>query len=452
MAATVQGNNLTKVHKIGAETLYALAGVSLEIYPGEMVAIRGRPSSSKSTLLHVLGGMQRPDSGSVSIDGQDLTGLPDEELARVRGKKVGFLFEAFNLLPNETALRNVEVPLRHQGYDAADSRDKAAAALQVVGLGNRLEHRPGQLTARQRQCVAIARALANDPSVIFADEPTRALDSSSREEIIGLLQKLNDEGRTIVLATSDSGVASHCRRIVRLSDGKTEDDSLVSRRRIIPAFRIPGPPTQIEEREEEAVCPRCNHGNPKDDETCQRCRFPLQLTEEEQHSIEIRLSGADNRHLGVESASDEGQVSGQGLVDELKKVPVFAGLGSKSLVKLVAVLDQQTYPKGSTIVKQGDAGDSFYIVRRGNVQVIIQRPGRPPAAVASLGPNDGFGEMSLLTGEPRSADVVAETEVNVWRLPKQAFDSLLEENLSLAVYFNRILAQRLRTLQEKITT
>ena len=396
--------------------------------------------------------MQRPDTGKVSIDGLELSSLSDEELVKVRGKKVGFIFEAFNLLPNDNATRNVSIPLRNQGIDPSEANDMAEVALQAVGLGNRLEHRPGQLSARQRQCVAIARALANDPSIIFADEPTRAMDSSSREEIIGLLQKLNDQGKTIVIATGDSGVASHCRRIVRIANGKTEDDSLVAKRRIIPAFRVPGTPTPVEDREEEAVCPRCNHGNERSEENCARCRFPLHLTPKEEKSIEIRISGSDNRLLGVESASDEGEVLGSEIVEELKEVPVFAGLGPKNLVKLVTALEHMTYSRGTLIVRQGDPGDSFYIIRNGNVQVILERAGRQAAAIASLGPNDGFGEMSLLTGEPRSANVLAETDLEVWRLPRDAFDVLLQENLSLAVYFNRILAQRLRALQERMTS
>ena len=275
MDATVQGLHLTKVHQLGDQKVYALNDVSVEVYPGELVAVRSRLNGGKSTLMHLLGGLMRPDAGQVLIEGQEITQLGDEELARLRVLKVGFVFEAFNLLTNETALKNVTVPLRYLGMDPTDSIDKATAALNVVGLGNRLEHRPGQLTPRQRQCIAIARALANDPSVILLDEPTKGLDSSSREEIIGLLQKLNEEGMTILVVTTESGVASHCRREVRLDEGKAAGDRLVSRRRIIPAFKIPGPPTQIEEREEEAVCSRCNQGNPKADETCRRCSFPL---------------------------------------------------------------------------------------------------------------------------------------------------------------------------------
>ena len=351
MDATVQGLHLTKTHQLGDQLVYALNDVSLQVYPGEMVAIRARSNGGKSTLLHILGGLLRPDSGRVHIDGQDVTEVEDEELARVRLFKVGFAFEAFNLMPNETALRNVEVPLHHQGMGAGDTNDKAEEALQVVGLGNRLEHRPGQLTARQRQCVVITRALVNDPAVIFADEPTRGLDSSSREEIIGLLQKLNEGGMTIVVATTESGVASHFRRVVRLDEGKAVDDRLVANRRIIPAFRVPGPPTQMEVREEEAVCSRCNHGNQMAEETCQRCNFPLKLTEEEDRFIEIRLSGTESRLLGVECASDDGEVPALELVEELQEVPCFAGLGPKNLVKVIPALEGRRYPKGTTIVK-----------------------------------------------------------------------------------------------------
>ena len=269
MDPTVRATNLTKTHQLGDELVHALNDVSIEIFPGEMVAIRGRPNSGKSTLLHVLGGLQRPDSGQVLIDDVNVTQLQDEELARLRGDKVGFVFEAFNLLTDETAMRHVQVPLRNQGFDPAQSYDMAEAPLQVVGLANRLEYTPGQLTPRQRQCIAIARALANDASIIFLDEPTRALDSSSREEILGLLQKLNDEGKTIVLATAESGVASHCRRVVRMSEGKTEQDSVVAKRRIIPDFRVPGGIAETQVTEEETVCPRCNFGSPKDQEKCQ---------------------------------------------------------------------------------------------------------------------------------------------------------------------------------------
>ena len=435
MDTTVQGLNLTKVHQLGDERIYALNNVSLEVYPGEMLAIVGRPGSGKSTLLHILGCLQRPDSGMVRIEGLDVTQLEDEELAQARIHKVGFVFQAFNLLPNETALRNVEVPLRYQGIGAWDSREMAEEALQVVGMGNRLEHSPGQLSPEQRQCVVIARALVHNPAVILADEPTGALDSSSREGIMGLFQKLNDEGKTLIIATSDSGVASHCRRVVRIAEGRTVDDQAVSRRRIIPSSRVPGPPPRSHTGEV-MVCPRCNYGNFTDEELCRRCQCPLQLTKQEEQSIEGRLSGTGSRWLGVESTSEEGEVPGHGLAEELKEAPFFAGLGSQSLIKVISVLGRRRFPEGSTIVEQGGEGDAFYIIRSGTVQVVLEKEGGRAISIAQLGPKEGLGEMALLTDQPRSATVIALTEVETWSLSRTAFEGLLSENLSLALYFN----------------
>ena len=257
---TVQGVELTKVHQLGDERVHALDDVTLEVHAGELVAVTGTPGSGKSTLLHILGCLQRPDSGAVRLEGQDVTHLDEEELAQVRISKVGFVFQAFNLLPNETALGNVEVPLRHQGMGAWDRREKAELALQLVGLGTRLDRKPGQLSAVQRQFLSIARALVQDPAVIFADEPTGVLDSTSREEVMGLLQKLHEQGRTIVVATTESGVASYCQRIIRISEGRTVDEGPVSNRRIIPSSRRPGTASGPGGREV-VVCPRCNYGN-----------------------------------------------------------------------------------------------------------------------------------------------------------------------------------------------
>ena len=451
MTATVQGINLTKQHQLGHDTVSALDSVSLEVFPGEMLAIVGRPGSGKSSLLHVLGCLQRPDSGKLSIEGVDVTHAGEDELARLRLQKVGFVFQAFNLLPNETALGNVEVPLKHQGIGPWDRQEMAEEALKKVGLGSRLQHRVGQLSAAQRQWVAIARAAVHDPAIIFADEPTRALDSTSREEVLGLLQKLNDEGRTIVLATADPGVGNYCYRVVRIAEGRVIDDEPVSKRRIIPANRRPGTPPRQYDREV-LVCPRCGYGNLGGSETCRRCESPLQLTSEEEQSIESRLSGTESRRLGVESASDEGPIPGQELVDELGEVPFFSGLGAKSLVKRVSALQQEHFPKASFILRQGDPGDSFYIIRSGNVLVVLEGGGATATSIAQLGPHEGFGEMALLTGQRRSATVVAATEVEVWRLPKAAFEKLLEENLSLGFYFNRVLSQRLMAMQERIAS
>ena len=306
MSSTVQGLNLTKVYNMGQEHVSALNNVSLEIFPGEMVAILGKPGSGKSTLLHTLACLQRPDSGHVHIDDVDMTGLEDEELTRVRARNVGFIFQAFNLMHDETALANVEVNLRNMVTDSQDRRAKAAESLLIVGLGDHQYYKPTQLSAGERQRIAIARAIVHQPAVIFADEPVRALDSSTREEVMGLLQKLNDEGRTMVIATPDSGVARYCRRVMRMAEGRVVSDERVPKRRIVPASRLPGTPAVYEERQEVKVCPRCNHGNPKAWDVCQSCSFVLHLTNEEQQSIESRLRGGESRWLGVESSSDEG--------------------------------------------------------------------------------------------------------------------------------------------------
>ena len=450
MAASVQALNLTKVYPVGSEPVYALNDVSLEVNLGEMVAVLGRAGSGKSTLLHTLGCLQRPDSGEVHIEGLNVTPLDDQEVAHIRTRKFGFMYQAFNLLPNESAMANVEVSLRHQGEGAWDRQEKAAGALEVVGLGNRLDHKPGQLTARQRTCIAIARAMAHGPSVILCDEPTRILDSSSREEIIGLLQKLNEAGMTIIIATPDSGVASHCHRVVRMADGKAKEDDAVAKRRVISREKIPGadPPSYV--REEELVCPRCNHGNPKDKDSCQQCGFQLYLSEEDEKSIEGRLSGAERP--GVESDSDEGEVPGQDLIEGLKEVPFFAELGSKSLVKLIPAMQELRYPGGSKIVQQGDVGDSFYVIRSGKAEVVLERKGKPDIPIAHLGPMDAFGEMALLIDQPRNATVRAVTDVEAWRLPKSAFETLLSENLSLTIFFSRLLSDRLRSLEKKLTS
>ena len=294
MVATIQASNLTKAFSLGEQRVYALNDVSLEVHPGEMLAIVGRPASGKSTLLHTLGCLQMPDSGRVLIEGTDSSKLQEAELERLRTYKVGFVFQAFNLLPNETVLRNVETPLRRIWSDSWETRERAEEALKIVGLGNRRDSRPGQLSMEQRQFVAIARALVHDPAVIFADEPTQALDSTAREEVMGLFQKLNDDGRTVVVATSDSGVASYCHRVVKIDEGRASDEGAVSDRRKISPARVPRQARRIQERREVMVCPRCNYGNFEEEERCERCEFPLHLTEDEQRSIEGRLSGSDS--------------------------------------------------------------------------------------------------------------------------------------------------------------
>lgn len=253
MAATVQAANLIQAYDLGDEQVHVLNGASLEVRQGEFLAIVGRAGSGKSTLLHILGCLRRPDSG------------------RVRNERIGFVFQAFNLLPKENVLGNVEVPLKKRGVDAWTARERAKEVLRYVGLGTRLEHQLGRLSLPQRQAVAIARAIASDPAVMIVDEPTRAMDSTSQEEVMGLLQKINSEGRTMTIATTDPGVARYCTRSVKIADGLTEDEGPVSRRRLVPASRIAGGPSQAYEREA-VVCPRCSLGNFSDEEVCRRCK------------------------------------------------------------------------------------------------------------------------------------------------------------------------------------
>ena len=169
-------------------------------------------------------------------------------------------------------------------------------------------------------------------------------------------------------------------------------------------------------------------------------------------SIEGRLSREDTRQTGVESDSDEGEVGGGDLIEELKAIPIFSGLGPKSLVRVLPALETRQYAKGTTIIKQGEPGDAFYITRSGEVQVVLEQAGKPSIAVAQMGPGEGFGEMALLTDQPRNASLLAVTDVEVWRLHKAAFETLLSENISLALFFSRIITQRLSTLQQKIVS
>ena len=214
----IVAENLVKTYVLGGQTVHALDDVSLTVEAGEMVAIRGPSGSGKSTLMNIIGCLDRVDSGRYILAGHDVSGMSNNQLAEVRNRRIGFVFQNFNLLPRMSALENVELPLHYAA--AHDAPRRAAAALEIVGLGDRSHHEPNQLSGGQRQRVAIARALVTDPSIILADEPTGALDSRTGEEILALFKSLNAQGRTILVVTHDAHVAAHCQREIYIHDGK----------------------------------------------------------------------------------------------------------------------------------------------------------------------------------------------------------------------------------------
>ena len=217
--------NLKKTYFLGGEEVHALDDVSLSIKEHEFVAIIGQSGSGKSTIMNMLGCLDRPDSGEITLDGTDILKCKEKELSVIRNKKIGFIFQQFHLLPKLSALENVELPLIYQGMPTKKRREKAVKALKAVGLEKRMNHKPNQLSGGQQQRVAIARALVGEPSLILADEPTGNLDSRSGKEIMMLLHNLYEEGNTIVLITHDNNVAMEAPRQVQISDGKIIKDS-----------------------------------------------------------------------------------------------------------------------------------------------------------------------------------------------------------------------------------
>jgi putative ABC transport system ATP-binding protein len=223
----IEIDNITKDYVMGEELVRALRGVSLQIHRNEYLAVMGPSGSGKSTLMNMVGCLDTPTSGRYEFNGRNVAEMDDDELAAIRNREIGFVFQTFNLLPRANSLRNVELPLIYAGLNPEARAERATQALVDVGLGDRLHHKPNELSGGQRQRVAIARALVNRPSIILADEPTGNLDSKTGEEIMALLEDLYQRGNTIILVTHEADIARHARRAVRLRDGLIESDEAI---------------------------------------------------------------------------------------------------------------------------------------------------------------------------------------------------------------------------------
>ncbi len=227
MQSIISLTDVHKVYKMGSQIVRALDGASLDIQPNEYVAIMGPSGSGKSTMMNIIGCLDTPTSGSYVLNGTSVGDLDDDELAAVRNREIGFVFQTFNLLPRVNCLQNVELPLIYSGIGRSERRDMARAALESVGLGDRMDHKPNELSGGQRQRVAVARALVNNPAILLADEPTGNLDSKTGVEIMNLFEELHQRGNTLLVVTHEEDIAQHARRIVRLRDGVVESDEPV---------------------------------------------------------------------------------------------------------------------------------------------------------------------------------------------------------------------------------
>ena len=224
MPAVIDITSLTKTYTMGHTQVHALRGIDLQIQTNEYVALMGPSGSGKSTLMNLLGCLDTPTAGTYLLDSKDVSKMDDTELANIRNEKIGFVFQTFNLLPRQTTLENVALPLVYAGLAKKERQERAAEVLDSVGLGDRLDHRPNELSGGQRQRVAIARALVNRPAIILADEPTGNLDTKTSIEIMGIFEEIQNRGNTVILVTHEPDIAEHAHRIVRLRDGEVESD------------------------------------------------------------------------------------------------------------------------------------------------------------------------------------------------------------------------------------
>jgi putative ABC transport system ATP-binding protein len=220
----IRTNDLWKTYKMGDQEIHAVAGIQITIRRGEYVAIMGPSGSGKSTLMNLIGCLDSPTRGEYYINGSLVSGMNDDQLAAIRNREIGFVFQTFNLLPRAGALHNVELPLIYSGVPAAERKERARVALQRVDLGQRMQHKPNEMSGGQRQRVAVARALVNEPSIVLADEPTGNLDTATGNEIMALFERLWEQGHTIVLVTHEHDIAEHARRVIHMRDGKVEKD------------------------------------------------------------------------------------------------------------------------------------------------------------------------------------------------------------------------------------